>query len=30
MAIFTKEVFDLENTILPYKMVNSKKTVFVH
>lgn len=25
MAIFTKEVFDLENTILPYKMVNSKK-----
>ena len=25
MAILTKEVFDLENTILPYKMVNSKK-----
>lgn len=25
MAIFTKEVFDLENTIQPYKMVNSKK-----
>ena len=25
MAIFTKEVFDLENTILPYKMVNGKK-----